>query len=305
MTGGRDGASLVTVPMSQGERITRSEALAWARGELRRVGIQAPEREARLILLHVLGVSPLELHLDPTAPLDGAWGRFRELVLRRAERYPLAYLLGEVGFLDFTLRVEPGVFIPRPETEGLAEIAQGICRSLEPGAEVLDLGTGTGALAIALARCRTDLRVVATDISPAALECARGNAQRLGLEGRIEFLLSDWFQGLSGRFQLIVSNPPYIPSPLIPGLDPEVALYEPKEALDGGEDGLDAIRAILVEAPRYLTEGGWLLLEIGDGQGEAVASLAADAGQWTEIEVEPDLCGKGRYFIARCSAPMR
>ncbi len=304
MTGGKNGASLVTVPMSQG-RITRSEALAWAREELARAGIGAPEREARFILLHVLEASPLELHLDPLAPLDGDWERFRELVLRRAKHYPLAYLLGEVGFLDFTLRVEPGVFIPRPETEGLAEIARRICRSLEPGAEVLDLGTGTGALAIALARCRADLRVVATDISPVALECARGNAQRLGLEGRIEFILSDWFRGLSGRFQLIVSNPPYIPSPLIPGLDPEVALYEPKEALDGGEDGLEAIRAILGEAPRYLIEGGWLLLEIGDGQGEAVANLAADAGRWVGIEVESDLCGKRRYFIARCSAPMR
>lgn len=254
-------------------------------------GVPFPEREARALWV-LAGGEPWE-----TAGSGVVTRRYKALLAARARRVPRPLLEGETGFLDFDVRVWPRVFIPRPETEELAERAVALFRSLPPRA--LDLGTGTGALALALARARPEATVLAVDRSPRALGCARANVRRLGLDGRVQVRYSDWFSAVEGRFGLIVSNPPYVARPQLAALLPEVRRYEPRRALDGGEDGLDAIRVILDQAPTHLLPGGWLLLEIGDGQGEAVLRCAG-RGSWAEARVEPDLAGRERFFLGRC-----
>ena len=297
------GRKLVAVSMEQGTALVDvAQALRWARGKLARAGIAAPVREALLITAHVLGAEPTEAAAS-TGPLDeGERELLGELVGKRCERYPLAYLLGHVGFLDFVLCVRPGVFVPRPETEGLAERARELAGTLPPGARVLDIGTGTGALAIAIARARADLRVVAVDISEVALRCAWENAWRLGVLDRIEFRRSDLFQAVPERFHLIVSNPPYVPGPNIPELPPEVSVHEPREALDGGTSGAELLKSIIAEATSHLEFGGWLLCEIGHGQGSALLRFAKGVANWLELRVEEDLAGRERY-LKGCLGP--
>ncbi len=225
------------------------------------------------------------------------------LLEKRLRRFPLPYLLGWVGFLDFVLCVRPGVFIPRPETEGLAERAVEVARDLPPGSLALDMGTGSGALAIAIARARRDIRVVAVDVSEWSLRCAWENAQRLGVADRVEFRVSDLFQHVPERFSLVVANPPYVPSEGIGHLPPEVSRHEPRVALDGGAAGEEILRRILREAPAHLVRGGWLLCEIGDGQGENLVRFAKEVANWVELRVEEDLGGRERYLVGRCWGP--
>jgi len=215
-------------------------------------------------------------------------------------RVPFSLIAGETGFLDFDLAVGPGVFIPRPETEELAERAIAVLRSLPPRSLVLDLGTGSGALALALARARSDVSVIAVERSPRALACARRNVRRLGLVGRVEVRRSDWFSHVWERFHLIVANPPYVARPELASLDPEVRRYEPRRALDGGPDGLAAIRSIVASAPEHLVAGGTILIEIGDGQGERVLRFARRVTSLVETRVERDLRGRERFFSGRC-----
>lgn len=272
------------------------DAVSKGTATLVRAGVPTPEREVRrLFLLAGGGVGA-----DPGArvPRDVA-RRYRVLVEARARRVPGPLLEGETGFLDFELRVWPGVFVPRPETEELAERAVAFLQALPPCPRALDLGTGTGALAIALARARPDARVVAVDASPRAVACARRNVRRLGLEGQVEVRQSDWFSAVSGRFDLVVSNPPYVAWGERASLEPEVRCYEPRRALDGGADGLAAVRTVLAGAPEHVVPGGRVVLEIGHGQGEAVLRLA-DGFPWSDARVERDLAGHERFFIARC-----
>ena len=294
---------LIAVLMPQGNVPERpSQALRWVARSLSRVGIASPLREARLILAHVMGVGPAEVGVRD-GHLDREERRLlKELLDKRCERYPLPYLLGYVGFLDFILCVRPGVFIPRPETEGLAERAVELVPTLPRGAWALDIGTGTGALAIALARARDDLRVVATDTSEVALRCAWENAWRLGVLERIEFRASDLFGAVPETFHLIVANPPYVPRREIPGLPPEVSLWEPRRALDGGEKGTEVLRAIISGSPKHLEPRGWLLCEIGHGQGEELLRFAKGVANWLELRVEEDLAGRERYLIG-CLGP--
>lgn len=255
-------------------------------------GVPSPEREARA-LWALAGGAPWETSCR-SAPVRR---RYWDLLAARARRVPRPLLEGETGFLDFDVRVWPGVFIPRPETEELAERAVALFRFVPPRA--VDLGTGTGVLALALARARPEATVLAVDRSSRALACARANVRCLGLDGRVQVRYSDWFSAVDGRFGLIVSNPPYVARGELASLPPEVRRYEPRVALDGGEDGLDAIRLILDRAPAHLLPGGWILLEIGDGQGEAVLRWA-ERGIWAEARVERDLAGRERFFLARC-----
>ena len=272
------------------------DAVAQGARVLARAGVPTPEREARHLFLLAGG----EVEADPWAEVPcGVGRRYRALVEARARRVPRPLLEGETGFLDFEVRVCPGVFVPRPETEELAERAVALLRALPPSPRALDLGTGTGALAIALARARPDAWVLAVDASPRAVACARRNVGRLGLAGRVEVRRSDWFSEVSGRFDLLVSNPPYVARGELGALEPEVRRYEPRRALDGGEDGLDAVRTILAGAPEHVVPGGMVLLEIGHGQGEAVLRLARGA-LWAEARIEPDLSGRERFFIGRC-----
>lgn len=249
-------------------------------------------REAALLLRHVLGVSDawLVAHADDAVEAAHAVA-FRDSIQRRALGVPVAYLTGTRGFHAIELHVAPGVLIPRAETELLVELALQ-CIPVDVDCRVADLGTGSGALALAIAHARTRAHVVATDISGAALEVARGNAQRLRI-GNVEFRRGDWYTGVGDdRFDVIVSNPPYIAEG-DPHLREGDLRFEPPAALASGTDGLDAIRTIVRGAREHLRKGGWLLLEHGFDQGADVRDLLLDHG-FAEVFTRSDLEGRER-----------
>lgn len=262
-------------------------------------------REAALLLRHVLGVSDawLVAHADETVD-DSHAAAFRALVARRARGEPVAYLTGARGFHELDLHVTPDVLIPRPETELLVDLALAripgrgeVSAQRHPGYRIADLGTGSGAIALAIARARPDVGVLATDASEAALAIARGNARRLGLPN-VDFRQGDWCAALGDTgFDLIVSNPPYI-AEADPHLQEGDLRFEPRAALASGADGLDAIRVIVRDAPARLRNGGWLLFEHGFEQGAAVRELLTAHG-YTEIFTERDLEGRERVSGGR------
>ena len=256
--------------------------------------------DAALLLCHVLGRSRgwLFAHADdPVADADEE--AFASLLARRARGEPVAYLCGRRGFWTLELAVTPDTLIPRPETELLVELA---LQRLPAGgaADIADLGTGSGAIALALASERPQARVTATDASAAALDVARDNAARLGL-GNVEFRQGDWFDAVAGRrFDLVASNPPYIADD-DPHLHRGDLRHEPPAALSSGPDGLDAIRAITAAAPAHLVPGGWLLLEHGWDQGAAVRALLLAAGL-SEVATHADLERRDRISLGRLPA---
>jgi len=240
-----------------------------------------------VLLAAAIGVDRATLIADPGRGLQPDEARtFQDFARRRAQREPVAYILGRKGFRRLELAVDPRVLIPRPETEHVVEAAL----SLAPGARVVDVGTGSGAIALALADERPDLEVLATDTSPGALAVARGNAVRLNLD--VTFLEGDLLEPVEGPVDAVVSNPPYVRA--AERLAPEIARFEPAEALYGGEDGLDAYRR-LVPA---VADVGFVALEVGEGQASVVAALL-EAGGFGSIEVVPDLAGIERVVVAR------
>jgi release factor glutamine methyltransferase len=249
--------------------------------------------DAQLLLLHALGRAPDQrawLLAHDTDLLDAAIGpAFLALCARRRTGEPVAYLVGEKEFHGLALRVDHRVLVPRPDTETLVDWALDCLRPLA-APRVLDLGTGSGAIALAIARARRDAQVSAVDASADALAVARGNAERLGLP--VRFAQADWLAGAASDHDLIVSNPPYIAAgdAHLPALR-----HEPQQALVAGRDGLDDIRRIVQAAPAHLRAGGWLLLEHGHDQAEAVRALLAGRG-FAEVQSRDDLAG-----IARCS----
>ena len=276
---------------------TAGERLRRATEVLARAGVRSPAREAR----RLLALAAFGEFFGPGERLSRAVrGRFSRLVEARARGVPVPVLEGRTGFLDFELKVWPGVLVPRPETEELAELARRLLQGFPPSPRALDLGTGTGALACALALARPDVRVLAVDIDRRALACARWNVARLGLRGRVEVRRSDWFSHVRGRFHLIVSNPPYVPREELSALPPEVRCFEARKALDGGEGGIEVAKEILRQAPGYLVSGGWLLLEIAPGQGGELVRFAQRTPDLVEPRVERDLAGKERFLIGRC-----
>jgi release factor glutamine methyltransferase len=252
-----------------------------AAGRLREAGIATAGQDAELLLARVLAATRLALHLAPERPIEpAALGCFEALLARRAAHEPLQYLLGAEEFLGLAIAVGPGVFVPRPETELLVERA---LAALPDGPGVaLDLCTGSGAVACALAARRPELRVWAVELSPEAAGWARANVDRLGLTGRVLVREGDLFAALAdldlaGRAHVVVANPPYLPGPTLGALPAEVRDWEPALALDGGLDGLAVIARILAGAPPFVRPGGRLLLEIGhDHAGPLRARLAAD-----------------------------
>jgi release factor glutamine methyltransferase len=247
---------------------------------LRASGIDA--REARLLLAAATGSSEASVLAHPEKTLlEKEKSRFLGMAARRAAGEPVAYILGHKEFYGLELAVDPAVLIPRPETELLVDLA--LARNPH---SVLDVGTGSGAIALAIKRHRPEVRVVATDASAAALEVARRNALRFNLE--VELRHGRWFEPVAGeRFEAIISNPPYV----VVG-DPHLAAlpYEPRIALLGGADGLDGFRVLAREAPAHLLPGGWLLVEHGAGQHDAVRTLLEEAGLETTASW-PDLAG--------------
>lgn len=224
---------------------------------------------------------------DPRkAALYMAW------ISRRAERIPVQYITGEAWFCGQRFLVTPDVLIPRLDTEVLVEEAR---HRMMPGMRILDLCTGSGCILLTLLR-EGNVSGCGADISEKAVEVARENGRRMCLEA--EWIRSNLFDGICGTYDLIVSNPPYIASDVIPTLDPEVCMHEPHLALDGGQDGLGILRTIIREAPAHLSCGGWLLLEIGYDQGEAVRLLLGQAG-FKQTEILPDLAGRDRAAVGR------
>lgn len=265
-------------------------------------GVESPRLQIELLLAHVLALPRLQLYLNFARPLtEEQSARLRELVRRRGRHEPLQHLLGSTSFCGLELTVNRHVLVPRPETETLAERGWRFLQGLsEPVTTALDLGTGSGCLAIALAVNCPATRVMAVDISPEALALARLNAARHGVADRIEFRPADGLAGLvvAGRFDLLVSNPPYIPSAEIASLQPEVRDFDPRLALDGGPDGLVLIRRLAREALPFLQPDGRLMLEFGDGQAAAVRQIFS-APNWRVEAVEPDLGGRERILIAQ------
>lgn len=258
--------------------------------------IDSPRLDAELLLADTLGLDRVGLYLNFERPLQAdELAGYREKVRRRASREPLAYILGRTEFWSLPFIVTPAVLIPRPDTELLVEEA---LPRLADAARVLDVGTGSGALAVALAHERPECTVTAIDVSAAALAVAAGNAGSNGVAERIEFLQADLAALPDGPFDLVVANPPYIPSGELTTLMPDVRDFEPQLALDGGCDGLDAYRALARQTGAILAPGGWLLVEVGIGQAPAVQELFAGAGL-TEIFISRDLAGIERVVGGR------
>jgi release factor glutamine methyltransferase len=268
---------------------------------LRAAGIEQPRREARLLLGHVLGRVPGLLTTEAREQVDAAPAeRYRAIVARRAAHVPAAHLTGTRGFWSLDLDVTPDVLIPRPETETLVEAALAALPDRAAVHRVLDLGTGSGALLLAGLSEFSAAIGVGVDRSLAALSVARSNAVRTGLADRALFLCADWAAALDARFDLVLANPPYIRTADIAVLEPEVRDYDPRAALDGGADGLDACRAILADLPRILAPAGVAVLELGTGQAADVSMLAEKTGL-AIVELRQDLGGIPRAIALRAA----
>jgi release factor glutamine methyltransferase len=287
-----------------GESLTIAEALREAATRLRVAGLEEPRREAGTLLAHALGRDRAFLitHADDLLTAAQASG-FRASVERRAAGEPFQYIAGRQEFYGLEFEVGPGVLIPRPETELLVEEALKLLKGSDAPL-LCDVGTGSGCIAVALLHGRRDARGFALDLSPAALAFAARNAARHGVDERLRLLVSDCFEALRGgahggvRFDLVASNPPYIAESDIDGLQKEVREHEPRLALTPGGDGLAVIRRLLAEAPAFLKPGGHLLIEIGFGQHEQVASLF-DPAVWTLLDIHRDLQGIPRTAALR------
>ena len=264
---------------------------------LAKKGSSSARLDAELLLAETLGLpGRIELYLQHDRPLTGAEVEgYRELVRRRAQGEPVAYLLGRARFYEEELEVTPAVLVPRSDTEALVESALARLAADAP-ARVADVGTGSGAVAIALARKRPELTVVATDVSPTAAAVARRNVARYDLAARVQVVVTDLLADVPGPFDLVVSNPPYVADG-DPRVEPGVRRFEPAGALFAGPDGLAVIRRLLAEVPALLVPGGALLVEVGAGQAEVVAGLASDAG-WRDVRTRKDLAGVERVVEA-------
>jgi len=269
-----------------------AEALAVAQETLEQAGVSNAAMEGKEMVARALGLSPKSIEWErdrrwePSAQL-----LLSSLLLRRCSGFPLAYLLGEWDFLDFTLTLTRDVLIPRPETEELFDLVR---ETGEAPRSVVDVGTGSGGLALAMARYWPEVRVTALDLSPAALAVARWNARRYGLEAKIEFRRSDLLEGIADTpVDRIVANLPYIPTPDLEDLSPEVR-KEPRLALDGGPDGLTLIRRLVPQSVRALRPGGRLYLEVGIGQAAVVARLLSGTG-FSNVAIFQDFAGKDRF----------
>jgi release factor glutamine methyltransferase len=281
--------------------LTTRELLNSTAGYLRGYGVATPRLDAELLLVHVLGVERIDLYLERGQALaEDQYARYQELVLRRArERVPVAYLTGLREFWSRPFRVTPDVLIPRPETELLVEVAVelGAAQGSAHALRAAEIGVGSGAVTAAMALELPRARFVAVDCSGAALAVARENLERLGVAGRVTLVRGMGMQALRGAFDLIVSNPPYVPSELLDGLSPELH-NEPRLALDGGPDGLVFLRSLVREAPPRLSRSGYLVLELGQGQADTVRELLKAAGA-SVVETRSDLAGVERVLLAR------
>lgn len=320
-----------TLPLPEGVRPSVEDCLASGTLLLEQAGVETARLDAECLLAFVLGCARFQVILDQGRHLTPKqFARYLRLLQRREQREPLAYLLGAREFWSLELSVSPGVLIPRPETETLVEAALAVCRAMQPGVEppapilapsdgvrtprdasrspagltIVDLCTGSGAVALALARELPGARLFATDSSWRALRVARANALRHGVSDRVVVLRGDLWRAFApaqpgvGPVDVVVANPPYIPSGMIEGLMPEVQ-WEPRSALDGGPDGLQVHREIILTTPARLRPGGYLLLEIGVDQAGEVGRLLEGTGRFESPRILQDLAGRDRVVVAQ------
>jgi release factor glutamine methyltransferase len=276
------------------------EAVVAATAVLQAAGCESPRLDAELLLAHSLGISRTQLHMRWRENLLPAVSVvFQGYIQRRKLREPVAYILHQRAFYDLLLEVNPATLVPRPESELLVEEAIRWCQR-QPKRELwaADIGTGSGALAIALAKHVPSLQICAIDKSEAALEVAQRNILRYGLQERIHLSAGDLFEGVQRQVDVIVANLPYIPSTRLIELAPEVIQYEPLQALDGGDSGLEVIDRFCQQVPEHLGRPGLLLIEIDDGQGESVSSMLTGRLSLAHIQVLQDYAGLQRYVRA-------
>jgi release factor glutamine methyltransferase len=262
---------------------------------LRNAGIESPRLEARLLLAQALGITPERLLRDRDVPVDAR--EYYNLLARRAAREPLSLILGRREFWSLDLLVSPVTLVPRPESETVIEAALAEFPEADRVGSVLDLGTGTGCLLLA---ALTELRQafgVGVDVSPDAVALATRNAARLGLSDRTAMVCADWAAAIGGSFDLVLSNPPYIPTYCLSELMPEIARHEPRAALDGGPDGFTCHRQVLSVLPRLLNDSGVAVVEFGQGQAAELGVLAQEAGLVSATKA--DLAGRPRAMLLR------
>ena len=281
--------------------MTVLEAIQKSTDFLAKKGVDSPRLQSELLLAHVLQTKRLKLYLDFARTLsDAETGALRDLIQRRGTREPLQHILGTACFWGLDIVVNTGVLIPRPETELLAEQGWRYLNSLGRESTFLDFGTGSGCIAISICHFAKQSRGVALEKSTEALAVAKENAGKHSVDTRLQFIQSDGFTALNSgtRFDLIISNPPYIPSQEIHTLQEEVRKFDPHSALDGGADGLDFYRLFASKSGQYLTSSGKLMLEFGDGQQEQLPSIFTSAG-WQIEAILNDLSERPRILIAR------
>lgn len=284
-----------------GEALTVLEVVRKSAAFLERKSVESPRLSAEWLIAHSLGIDRMQLYLQFDRPLiETELERMRTLVARRGKREPLQYILGQTQFHELTLKCDPRALIPRPETEQLVEYIKDMGPEIDHDLSILDLGTGTGAIGLALAMHFPRSEVVAVDNSCEALELAQENALRCGLQNRIEFIQSDWFQALVGRadFDLIVSNPPYLTQSEWKSAESEVKDFEPTSALIADNEGLEDLLKIIDDSASRLISGGLLWLETGIGQREALLD-ACRRSHYSECEGMDDWSGRPRFIRAR------
>ena len=275
---------------------------------LTRAGSESATLDAEVLLGHALALTREQLIVMADSPLGAEPAeRFQSLLARRLQREPVAYITGNQEFWSLDFQVTRDVLIPRPETERLIEVALLLAAQLrsEQPLRVLDIGTGSGAIAVSIAKELPSARIYATDISPSALAIARRNATLNGVVERITFLCGDLFAALAdheAQFDLIVANPPYIRRAEIATLKPEVSQWEPRTTLDGGADGLDFYRRIAAYAGHFLAPNGAIALEIGAGMGSEVLPILVQAGLYRDVKIFHDYAGRDRVAVAKVAA---
>ena len=282
--------------------VTFADQLDAATAALEAAGLPSARVDAEWLLAGLLGVGRIAVRLDPRGAVPASIAeRYAHAVSRRARREPLQRILGWEEFRSVRVRLTDAVLVPRPETETLVEWALALLPPPgDPRLLAVDLGTGSGCIACALACERPDLDVIAVDVSPAAATVARDNARTLGVSAQVRVVAGDWLAGIRELgADLIVSNPPYLPTALVPDLSPEVRIHEPRLALDGGADGLALIRTIASMARGYVGRSGAIVLETAGGdQAKAAAALLRAAG-WDRVAVRADLAGIARFVAGR------
>jgi len=287
------------------ETWTITKLLNWVTQYLAEKGIDSPRLSAELLLSHVLGLKRIELYTQYNEPVaEQQLSRLRELVKRAGQNEPIAYLVGKTEFYSMEINVTPDCMIPRPETELLVQRAVEFLRTRSGNQFVCDLCTGSGCIAVAIAKNYPNTRIIATDICDAALAAAAINVEKHRLQDKITLLSGDLFDPIIpqldvGKFDLIVCNPPYVSSGEYEKLDKNVKDYEPRLALLAGDDGMDIYRRIIEKVDRFLKSDAALILEIGYAQGPAIQEMLEQTGIFTEIKIEKDLHNNDRIVSAR------